>query len=211
MAGALRYAIAGLVISAAAGVLLAGGRAWFPEMIPATVLIALVALGPLLAAAAGWFRGMSLGGAAGAIDRSYRLHDRVTTAVSLAERGRGGPLVEMQLQDAVAQLERVDLRRVVPLRPTKTVYLAGGLLVLFVLACLLPGRASSPDSPRGPAAQGSGSAIDPDVLSSARSTAQPALRPTADSARSALSVEDHRLLDDYFQPVPPPAGESSGN
>jgi hypothetical protein len=104
--------------------------------LPEAWILALPVVGSLGGFALGLGRRRSWKEAAAAVDAHYRLKDRLATALAFAELPQRGPLHDLQIADAAAHLDAIDLRPVVPLRmPRSCPYaaLAGAVAVVLLL------------------------------------------------------------------------------
>jgi hypothetical protein len=132
----LRWAVIGLLVGSLASIA-AGLLRWGASSQAALIAaVSLLVAGPLLGIVVGVLRSRGWSSAAAAVDAHYRLKDRALTAVDFAHRARPTPVHELQLDDAEQHLERVDPRKVVPIRLSAVFPLAVGttavaLMVLF--------------------------------------------------------------------------------
>lgn len=89
--------------------------------------------------------------AAVAIDAHYRLKDRAATALAFLRKPDATSVHDLAVADALAHLERVDPRRVVPLAPPRVLPYALGALMLAVLVLVVTTRpttvSASPPQP----------------------------------------------------------------
>jgi len=131
---AIAFAAYGLLIGAIFGAFTAVAIYWNPTISMWTPL-AVVAAGVVLGFVAGlvWQRRVSE--AAAAVDRHYRLKDRASSALEFAARPELTPAHELAFRDALAHLEKVNARDVVPFRlPRVLPYALGMLGVTLMLA-----------------------------------------------------------------------------
>jgi hypothetical protein len=106
-------------------------------------LLAGLALGgPVLGFGLGWLWRRDWHSAAVAVDGHYRLKDRAATALEFLARGDRSRVHQLAVEDALAHLERVDARQVVPLRVPRV--LSYALVSLAAAAMLLVFTARPP-------------------------------------------------------------------
>jgi hypothetical protein len=113
---ALRCAALGLLVSAAAGVILGVGRLAWGWDLTWGARAAVLAAGPVLGLAVGLVSRRNWHGAAAAVDEHYALKDRTVTALAFAEQPAPTDLQQLQLNDALARLDAVEPKAVAPLR-----------------------------------------------------------------------------------------------
>jgi hypothetical protein len=104
---------------------------------------------PLVAGIAGFISRHSWQAAAIAVDRHYRLKDRVLTALAFLRKPGREAWSELQIADALAHLARVEPRQVVPLRVPRVLPYAGIGLLLAIVLNVWPG--SGPEVSAAPA------------------------------------------------------------
>jgi len=103
-------------------------------------LIATLAAGaPLAGYVVGLVWRRNLAGAASAIDAHYRLKDRAATALEFLEKRKSTVVHRLAVDDALAHLDRVDPKKVVPIQaprvlPYALAAVAVAVLLLFVTA-----------------------------------------------------------------------------
>ncbi|MEO6808719.1 MAG: hypothetical protein ABI353_06365 [Isosphaeraceae bacterium] len=114
-----------------------------PLALAAPVMLAGPGLGLLVALArrGGWQT------AATAVDVHYQLKDRTATALDFLNRTKAEPIHELQIQDALEHLSRVEPRAVVPFRIPRPLPVAAGL---SALAVILMGWSLSPPAEAEP-------------------------------------------------------------
>lgn len=96
-------------------------------------------LAPLTLAFVGWLRPLDRIALAQRLDRSHDLHDRLSTALALGERGAATRFEEAQISEAADHVGRVDPALASPLRrPTDLVPFAVLAACLAALAVLKP-------------------------------------------------------------------------
>jgi hypothetical protein len=146
----LRWATAGLLVSALCGVVL-GAIRWavpglgFSPLWLASVLVA----GPLAGALLAHIRDVTWEHAATAVDDAYHLKDRTLSALDFDAHHYGTPLHELQFSDAEAHLAAVDPGRVAPFRWPRLLPVA--LMALAAALVLLAWPRSRPVQARPPA------------------------------------------------------------
>lgn len=144
--GALACAAWGLLGAALAVLLGAMGRWLLGWEFNGWIAAALVLAGPGLGCFVGLAWRHDWHAAAVAVDAHYRLKDRATTALAFLDKPAGSTVHQLAMNDALAHLESVNPRDVVPLRtpcvlPYAVVTLIAGLLVLGLTS--QPPRASA--------------------------------------------------------------------
>src|SRR5262245_4752734 len=106
-----------------------------------SALIAALAVGvPLLAYVAGLLWRLSLAEAAGAIDAHYQLKDRALTALAFLEKSQASGVHRLAVDDALAHLERVDPKKVVPIHAPRVLPYAIAAVTASVLLLFLTAR-----------------------------------------------------------------------
>ena len=103
---ALHAAVRGLAVGAAVAFIAALARVAVSGVGPLIVALAAVVAFPLLAAALSYFSQNYSNLAARAIDNHYGLQDRTLTALGLSQQTNPAPMAQLQLRDALAQLQR---------------------------------------------------------------------------------------------------------
>jgi hypothetical protein len=94
---------------------------------------------PVGAALRGWFRHVDRVSLAQRIDRSHNLHDRLSTALSLAEGHKDDEFSSAQMRDALRYTDQVDTSRAAPFKkPTDLAAFAIFLAAVGVLAVIQP-------------------------------------------------------------------------
>jgi hypothetical protein len=144
---ALWCAAWGLVGSAAVVLACALLRRFAGWQISGGMIAALAALAPLAGYVAGLVWRRKLADAAGAIDAHYRLKDRAATALAFLEKSKTSGVHKLAVDDALAHLDRVDPKKVVPIQaprvlPYAIAALAAAVVLLFVTARPAPVQAS---------------------------------------------------------------------
>jgi hypothetical protein len=133
---AMRWAVLGLLAGSVAALVLEG-ICWQRDWPVPYAAVGAVLLGPaLLAGALGFVWGRSWHTAAAAVDSSYHLKDRAATALAFVTKPSTTVLHELQVQDAVQHLNRVEPARVVPLLMPRAFPFALGTLSAAVLALI---------------------------------------------------------------------------
>ncbi len=117
--------------------------------------------------------------AARAADRHFNLHDRIATALHLAESSSGDPFAQMQIEDAAAKLQQLNLRAVA-LAPIPWQRLVSGVL-LSAFALALTGWAIIAPPTKSIQASGDMQDIRPEIVE------RVAVQPSAVDAQTALS------------------------
>src|SRR2546423_281591 len=112
----LRCIAAGLVASAAAGLVLAAARWVFALPVTPAVAAGVLAAGPALGLAVGLALRRGWHAAAAAVDGHYGLKDRAVTALAFADPPDPTDLHRLQLDDAMTHLRRVEPKAVVPVK-----------------------------------------------------------------------------------------------
>jgi len=134
----LRRVAPGLVAGGGVGIVLGAARLLVGGNLLGYVGLAVAVLVPVAAAVAGYISGIHRRDAARAIDRQYRLKDRVLTALAFVEDGRMTEARQMQIRDALDHLRRVVPRDVVPLALPTSLLGGCGLLLLAVCLAVVP-------------------------------------------------------------------------
>lgn len=129
-----RGAAFGLLAGSLAGVYLGLCRWVVPGAVPPGLTAGVLAGGPILGALVGLLLRPDWLAAAAAVDETYRLKDRSSTALDFLTRPEPTALHSLQLDDAATHLERVEPRAVVPYRMPRTLPYA---LVTCALALAL--------------------------------------------------------------------------
>ncbi|MGH7128338.1 MAG: hypothetical protein ACREIV_07200, partial [Planctomycetaceae bacterium] len=131
---ALRMAICGGMLSAAAGILLGVWRLWSTEPVAPWITGLVLLAGPLLGLIAGLVWRRTWHDAAVAVDGRYRLKDRTLTALEFLHRSEVSAFHQLQIDDATRHLSGVEPAKVVPLRlPRELPYAVGGTIVALAL------------------------------------------------------------------------------
>ena len=138
LGAAVRGAIRALLVGSIVALLLLPGRLIGGELIAGWMIAFAPLLAVLLGAIVGFARGGDTSAAARAVDRHYRLHDRLITALELSARGSTSAFQQRQVDDALAAAGRLDVRRAVSLRPPHRASLVGVLAILVVAMCFVP-------------------------------------------------------------------------
>jgi hypothetical protein len=133
--GAARGLAAGSIL--AIGLELARTAGWVS--ISSAAIWGVLAGVPLLAAIAGFLSRHTWQAAAVAVDRHYRLKDRVLTALAFLRKPQREAWSELQIADALAHLSRVEARQVVPLRVPRVLPYAGICLLVAIVLNVWPG------------------------------------------------------------------------
>ena len=130
----------GVLGSALALLALAVGR-WLGgwQMTP-WLAAAVASLGPVLGYLAGLAWRRDWHAAAVAIDAHYRLKDRATTALEFLRRPQSSSVHKLAVNDAIAHLDRVDARQVVPLRAPRVLPYALAAMAAAVLLLVFTAR-----------------------------------------------------------------------
>jgi hypothetical protein len=146
---ALRCAAVGLGFAAAAGIVLGVARLAFGLDLSGAARAGLLAAGPVLGLAYGLIRRRAWHEAGSAIDGHYDLKDRAVSALAFAEQAAPTELQTLQMADAVAHLNRVEPKAVVPLRAPRSLafVLTAAVAAIVVLAWPL----ARPQAEAGPA------------------------------------------------------------
>lgn len=101
------------------------------------VVTAVGATAPLGLAALGWFRTLDPVALAQRLDQTHDLHDRLSTALAIAEKGAESPFEEAQLADAARFVARARVKPAAPFRRPRDllplVLLATAFAVLVIL------------------------------------------------------------------------------
>jgi hypothetical protein len=98
-------------------------------------------IGPLvvaIAALASALRPVDWLSAATSLDHACGLHDRLSTALELADRGDDDPVARVQARDAVLALAAADARKAAPWRAPRLLRFAGAASAAAVLAFVVP-------------------------------------------------------------------------
>jgi hypothetical protein len=97
-----------------------------------------LAVGAIVGAVAGYLMPLPSGEAARLADRGYGLQDRIATALEWADRSDRTPLVDALVADAVARVQAMQGRRVIPRRIPREARLVPVPLVLGIALALAP-------------------------------------------------------------------------
>jgi hypothetical protein len=97
-----------------------------------------LAVGAIVGAVAGYLMPLPPGEAARLADRGYELQDRIATALEWADRSDRTPLVDALVADAVARVQAMQGRRVIPRRIPREARLVPVPLVLGIALALAP-------------------------------------------------------------------------
>ncbi|MFB6373918.1 MAG: hypothetical protein ABEN55_12590, partial [Bradymonadaceae bacterium] len=95
-----------------------------------------LALAPLAAFSSAWLEHRSPVALAQRIDRSHQLHDRLSTALNLADDGDDDAFTDAQIRDALDHTDRVDPSRAAPYRKPPDLALFGMFLAGFAVLAL---------------------------------------------------------------------------
>jgi hypothetical protein len=131
---ALRCAVVGLGVAAAAGLALGVARLAFDLEVSVWVRVAVLAAGPLLGLLAGLALRRNWHAAGAAVDGHYGLKDRAVTALAFAEQPAPTDMQTLAMADAMDHLRRVEPKAVVPLQAPRAMPTA---LVAAVAAVVL--------------------------------------------------------------------------
>src|SRR5262245_4830256 len=112
----LKCIVAGLLVSAAAGLVLGAARAFFDIPVSPAGRAGLLLAGPLVGLLVGLALRRSWHGAAAAVDGYYGFKDRSVTALAFAELPAPTELQSLQVADAREHLGLVKAAEVVPLK-----------------------------------------------------------------------------------------------
>lgn len=123
-----RLASAGLLLGAIVGLVFGAGRLLADWPVTPGQAIAIFLCGPLAGALLGLVWPLHWHAAAVAVDRHYRLKDRVVTALAFLNKNEKTALDELQVRDTAEHLSKVDPQVVVPWKTPRLLPLA--------LACL---------------------------------------------------------------------------
>ena len=134
----LRCVVTGLIASATAGMCIGLTRLAFGLDFSWIMGAVVVAMGPLLGLIVGLAVRCNWHEAASAIDAHYGLKDRTVTALAFARQDTRTELHEIQVTDALAHLNGVQPKAVVPLRAPRGWPLALAAMILAAVALALP-------------------------------------------------------------------------
>src|SRR5262245_4207312 len=115
----------GLLAGSALGAVLAVGQLAGWWLLTPLAAVAAVAGGAALGCFLGLLVPRSLHAAAAAVDSSYRLKDRSTTALEFLKRSEATPLHQLQIEDAGRHLGLISPAEVVPVRREHVIRAAG--------------------------------------------------------------------------------------
>lgn len=138
LGAALRSAARALLLGSIVALLLLPGRLIGGELIAGWLIAAVPIVAALLGAIAGYVRGGDLSAAARAVDRHYRLHDRLISALEFSASGAKSAFQRRQVDDALAAAGRVDVRRAISLRPPRRAWIVGALAMVVMAMCFVP-------------------------------------------------------------------------
>jgi hypothetical protein len=174
-------AVAGVVVLlwGSAAVCAWAGLPGVPRSVPLIVVIAALALAPLVGVWLGLRRQRDWHAAAVAVDRHYRLDDRTVTALEFLARPERKPLEQRQIAQCMEHLERLDANAVVPLALSRFALITVIFVVLGGIAIALPlavgPMAGSPvesEPERSPPIAPSGEKAIPDTVGADASVAE---------------------------------------
>lgn len=131
----LRTASAGLLVSAAAGVLLGLVRTLGGWQLSVWAAPLILLAGPVLGVVIGVAYRRNWQGAAAAVDSHYQLKDRSVTALAFLTKPVDDALHELQVADASQHLAKVEPRQVVPLELPRSLF-AGCAAMAMALALI---------------------------------------------------------------------------
>ena len=97
-----------------------------------------LAVGALAGALVGFFMRLPAGEAARLADRGHGLQDRIATALEWAERSDRTPLVDALIADAIARVQALEGRRIIPRRIPREARLVPVPLALGLALALAP-------------------------------------------------------------------------
>jgi len=135
---ALRSAVLGLLGSSLVGVSVGVWRWSTGSAISPALTLALLLAGPVVGLIVGFVWRRTWQSAAAAIDDHYRLKDRSLTALSLLTRPVDSAWLELQVDDALAHLSKVEPNLVVPFRLPRAWPVAIGTLAVALGLLLWP-------------------------------------------------------------------------
>ena len=138
LSAALSGAIRALLFGSIVALLLLPSRLIGGAFVAGWMIAAVPILAAGLGAVAGFARGGDVLAAARAVDRHYRLHDRLISALDFSASGATSAFQQRQVDDALAAAGRLDMRRAVPLRPPHRAWAVGLLAILVVAMCFAP-------------------------------------------------------------------------
>lgn len=129
----LQAAVWGLLAGSSVAIALVVGR-WLGASISMGILVAVQVAAPLVGLVIGLAWKRTWHGAAVAVDQHYDLKDRTTTALAFIEKPADRAYHELQLQDTLEHLLKVEPQHVVPFRMPRPLPYA---LALTLVACVL--------------------------------------------------------------------------
>lgn len=148
---ALRGGVVGLLVGSLTAILLGGARLLLVAL-PLPVIAALPIVGLLAGLLWGLGRPRRWKEAAQAVDTHYHLKDRAVTALAFLDLAEPGVFHRLQIADAVAHLDRLDRRAVVPLGMPRVLPYAGLAVGLAIVLMLIPAPgqlvSAGPPAPR---------------------------------------------------------------
>jgi hypothetical protein len=148
---ALALAAWGLVASAALLLVYVIGRWLAGWQLSPAALSTFALAGPVLGYVLGLVWRPDWRDAAAAVDTFYRLKDRATTALEFLRRPDATKLHQLAVNDAIAHLQNIDARQVVPIRTPRVLPYAIASLAAAVVLLVLTSRpaevSASPSQP----------------------------------------------------------------
>ena len=146
---AVRGAVVGLGVAAAAGLILGAGRLIAGFDLPVWSRVGLLLAGPVVGLLVGLALRRRWHDAGAAVDCHYGLKDRAVTALAFADRPNPTDLQSLQMADAADHLAKVAPKAVVPLKAPRS--LAFSLVAAAAAAIVLAWPLPQPQAEAGPA------------------------------------------------------------
>jgi uncharacterized phage infection (PIP) family protein YhgE len=134
---AVDWLVRGVVIGASAGVAVEIARMCGAPVTYSACWMVLLSC-TAVCGVIGWLLPVSWTSSAHLVDAHYRLKDSATSALDFAARKSTEPLMQLQIANAIQDLQRVDAKAVLPYRTPKWMPAAVGLCALLIALPFLP-------------------------------------------------------------------------
>jgi hypothetical protein len=182
----------GLLVGSSVAIAMEAARALGGLAISVAAIWGVLAAGPVLAGLFGLVSRQTWQSAAVAVDRHYRLKDRILTALAFIRKPVRTGWTELQVADALQHLSKVEPRQVVPVRMPRVWPYALAALVVAVALSVWP--AGGPEVAAGPTAPL------PIVVAQAEQIAED-LKEMAEIARKEQNKELEKLVEELQEKV----------
>lgn len=134
----LRSLFTGLLVGAAAGIVLGLARFALGFELSTAVYVGILAAGPVIGLLCGLALRRSWHSAAEAVDAHYDLKDRTVSALAFINQPSQGDLHALQMEDTIGHLKNVQPNVVVPFKASRSWTLAGVGTIAAALLLFLP-------------------------------------------------------------------------